>query len=79
MPFSARSPASSCPQGLTKPRSSATLFYPRTKKEGTGPGIKGIKRDQHGGPAYYKIQRHLAEKQSYKFRFETGRNKTYWD
>ncbi len=35
------------------PRSPGVLFFPRTKPEGGGPGLKGIKKDKDLGPGFY--------------------------
>ena len=48
----------------TKPRAPAKLYYPRSKESGGGPGLKGIKNDQLGGPSYYKVNRQLIERKT---------------
>ena len=54
------------------------MFYPRTKIDGGGPGLKGIKREQGLGPSDYKIERNLVEKKSTDFKFQKTVNKNFF-
>jgi len=53
------------------------LYYPRTKPEGGGPGLKGIKRDTDMSPCYYKVNRKLTERSQRQFEFSKSRNQNY--
>jgi len=50
---------------LTKPRSSAVHYYPRSKPEGGGPGIKAIKQTENLAPGYYKVKRTSVERSTH--------------
>lgn len=49
----------------TKPRPSQMTYYPLTKPEGGGPGLKAIKQDQNVAPGYYKVKRNLVERSTH--------------
>ena len=52
-------------------------MYPRTKIDGGGPGLKGIKRDKSGGPGYYNLNYKRVEKRSLANKFMVGENKNF--
>lgn len=52
-------------------------MYPRTKPEGGGPGLKGIKKDKEGGPGYYKLDYKRVERRSLNFKFGNAENKNF--
>jgi len=62
---------------LSKPRSTETKFYPRTKVEGGGPGLKGIKKDTDISPCFYKVNRKPTEKSTRQFKFGASKNKNF--
>ena len=64
---------------LTQPRAPAKLYYPRSKEAGGGPGLKGIKNDQLGGPSYYKVNRALTENKTWTQKFDKTPVKTHVD
>ena len=51
-------------------------MHPRTKADGGGPGLKGIKKDQPLGPAAYNVNMKLVEKKSTGFKFSNVSKKT---
>lgn len=55
------------------------LYYPRTKKDGGGPGLKGIKKDSDISPCYYKIDRKLTEKSKRQFEFSKSKNVNFFE
>ena len=64
---------------VTEPRAPAKLYYPRSKEAGGGPGLKGIKNDQLGGPGYYKVKRDLIENKTRSQKFDKTPVKTHVD
>ena len=55
------------------------LYYPRTKPEGGGPGLKGIKKDSDIAPGFYKVKRSLVERSTHAFKFFNHKNKNCFD
>ena len=53
------------------------LYFPRTKPEGGGPGLHGIKRDQVVSPSYYKVDRRLTERSSRQSKFSATPNRNF--
>ena len=53
------------------------MYYPRTKADGGGPGLKGIKKDSDVAPGYYKINRDMTEKRGSSVKFTNTPNKNF--
>jgi len=55
------------------------LYYPRTKPEGGGPGLKAIKKDSDVAPGFYKVKRGLVERSTHQFKFFNSKNKNCFE
>ena len=53
------------------------LYYPRTKPEGGGPGLKGIKPDTDISPCFYRVNRKLTERSSTAHTWAKSKNKNF--
>ena len=49
-------------QNSVDPKERAFLYFPRTKPEGSGPGLKRLEKDKSCGPGQYDVKYHLTEK-----------------
>mmetsp|Transcript_634 Transcript_634/g.1012 ORF Transcript_634/g.1012 Transcript_634/m.1012 type:complete len:95 (-) Transcript_634:318-602(-) len=55
------------------------LYYPRTKPDGGGPGLKSIKKSSDMAPGYYKVKRTLTERKSHHFKFANKKNQNCFE
>lgn len=83
MAFVHRSPFLTClvrlQQSKIQKQAPRFHYFPRTKPDGGGPGLKGIKQDQNVAPGYYKVNHRLTETTVKSNKFTSTPNRNYID